>query len=121
MRIEINTGRTQKSGEDLAAISKVSVKFGWEVNSVCHQLRQISQMEECCKALNDQQAALNVIAARLANMGDSIFRISETYNLMESRNSVRLEEYGPIQTVRNTTIYSVQQEFKDRIDRILYK
>lgn len=121
MRIEVNTGRTRKSGEDLVAVSKVSVNLGWEINNVCRQLRQISQMEECRKALNDQQEALNVIAARLAKMGDGLVRISETYNLTEIRNSDRLEECVPAQTVRTTTVYSVQQEFKERIDRILYK
>lgn len=121
MRIEINTGRTRKSGEDLAAVSKLSENIGWEINSVCRQLRQISQMEECRKALNDQQAAMNIIAMRLAHMGDSLIRISETYNLAELRNSDRLEESGRVQTIRNTAIYSVQQEFKGRIDRILYK
>lgn len=121
MRLEIDTRRTRNSGEDLAALSKASVNFGWEINSVCRQLRQISQLEECQKTLNDQQEALNVIAARLAKMGDGLARISETYNLAEMRNSDRLEECGPIQTVKTTTIYSVQQEFKARIDHILYK
>jgi len=121
MRIEINTGRIRRSGEDLAVISKKSVNFGWEINSVCRQLRQISQMDACRKALDGQQAALNLIAVRLANMGESLLRISETYNTTELRNTDRLEESKPVQTVSNTTIYTVQQEFKGRIDRILYK
>lgn len=120
MRIEIHTGRTRKSGEDLVAVSKASVNLGWEINSVCRQLRQISQMEECRKALNDQQEALNVIAVRLAKMGDGLARISETYNLTELRNSDRLEECALMQTVKTTTIYSVQREFKERINHILY-
>lgn len=121
MRIEINIRRTRQSGEDLAVISKKSVNFGWEINSVCRQLRQISQMDVCRKALNEQQEALNVIALRLASMGESLLRISETYSTTELRNTDRLEGSRPVQTVGNTTIYSVQQEFKGRIDRILYK
>lgn len=121
MWIEVNTGRIRKSGEDLAAISRTSASLGWEISSVCRQLRQISQMEECRKALNDQQEALNVIAARLAKMGDALARISEAYNLAEMRNSVRLEENAPVQTVQNTTVYNVQQESNGRIDRILYQ
>ena len=121
MWIEVNTGRIRKSEEDLVTISKASVNFGWEINSVCRQLRQISQMEECRRALNDQQEALNAIATRLAKMGDGLARISEAYNLTEMRNSDRLEECAPVQTVNNTTVYSVQQEFRSRIDRILNK
>ena len=121
MWIEVNTGRIRGSGEELAAISRESVNFGWELNSVYRQLRQISQMEECRKALNDQQEALNVIAVRLARMGDGLARISEAYHVTEMRNSIRLEECAPVQTVQNATVYSVQQEFKERIDRILYK
>lgn len=120
MRIEINIGRTHKAGEELVAASKASVNLGWEINSVCRQLRQISQMEECRKALNDQQEAINVIALRLAKMGDGLTRISETYALTELRNSDRLEECAPVQTVKTTTIYSVQGEFKERINHILY-
>lgn len=121
MRILINTGSTRRSGEDLTVISKMSVNLGREVDSVCRQLRQLSQMEECLKKLNEQQVALNVIGLKLAKMGDGLARISETYHSAEMKNSVRLEECAPVQTVSTTTIYSVQQEFKERIDRILYK
>ena len=120
MWIEVNTGRIRGSGEELAAVSRASVSIGWELDSVCRQLRQLSQMEGCRKALNDQREALDLIAARLAKMGDGLARISEAYHLTEMRNSDRLEEIAPVQTVKNTTIYSVQQEFKGRIDRILY-
>ena len=78
-------------------------------------------MDVCRKALFEQEAALDMIAVRLAHMGESLLRISETYNATELRNTDRLEESKPVQTVSNTTIYSVQQEFKGRIDRILYQ
>ena len=121
MKIEINTGRTRQAGEDLLVVSKASANCGWEIDSVGHQLRYISHMEECRRALNEQQEALNVIAARLAKMGDALARISESYNLTELKNTDRLEECAPVQTIGTATIYSVQQDFKQRINRILYK
>lgn len=121
MRIEINTGNVRGLAEDLAAVSRASIRLGWELDSVCRQLRQLSQMEDCRRALSTQQESLDLIAMRLAAMGDSLARISEAYNLAETKNAARLEDCAPVQTVKNTTIYSVQQEFKGRIDRILYK
>lgn len=121
MRVEINTGKMREFGEVLVSVSKTSTNLGWELDGVCRQMRQLSQMEECRRVLNVQKEALDLIAVRLAAMGDSLARISETYSLAEARNSDRLEECAPVQTVKNTTVYSVQQEFKGRIDRILYQ
>lgn len=120
MRAAINTGKTRGFGEALVALSKTSANLGWELDGVCRQLRQLSQMEECRRALSVQRESLDLIAARLAAMGDGLARISEAYCLAETRNSGRLEDCAPVQTVKNTTVYSVQQEFKGRIDRILY-
>lgn len=121
MWIEVDSRKIRGVGEGFAAVSRTSVNLAWELNGVCQQLRRLSQTEDCQRALNAQQEALNLIAARLAAMGDGLARVSEAYGLAEARNSARLEECAPVQTVQNTTIYSVQQEFKGRLDRILYQ
>lgn len=122
MRIKVNSEKANSASTRLLELSRAVRRSREHVEDARHQLRRLSDLDECRFALQRQEEDLALLTARLVNMSTALREIAALYTTAEERNADGLEDARrPRQNVGEMVIYGVSDDMHKRIQKILYK
>lgn len=122
MEIRVHTGKMDAASSDLLDLSRKVRQLRQEVEDVTRRLRSHSQLETCRGELQKQTEALELLTARLVSLSAAAGQISQVYRTGEDRNLDRLEEQeGTRRTIGEVAMYGVSDQYRNKIQQILYK
>lgn len=122
MHIKISPEKANRISAELLSLSRSLRQSRAGVENVQHQLRQLTELNECKAALRRQEDSIAELTARLVNMSTALQEIADTYQNTEEQIQNVLEErtrfhHEPGKVI----IYGVTDTLHKQIQQILYK
>lgn len=122
MHININPQKANSISSELLDLSRSLRRSREGVEDVQHQLRQLTELEECKAALRKQEESLSELTARLVNMSSALRVIAAVYQNTEETIQDTLEEHPQFDREPSKVfIYGINDTFHRQIQQVLYK
>lgn len=122
MHININPQKANGISSELLDLSRSLRRSREGVEDVQHQLRQLTELEECKAALRKQEESLSELTARLVNMSSALREIAAVYQNTEENIQNTLEERPRFEREPSeVVIYGINDALHKQIQQVLYK
>lgn len=122
MHININPQKANNISSELLGLSRSLRQSREGVEDVQHQLRQLTELDECKAALHKQEETLAELTARLVNMSSALREIAEVYQNTEEKIQDAMEECPRFdREPGKVVIYGINDALHRQIQQILYK
>lgn len=122
MHINIDSPKANSVSSELLGLSRSLRQSRMGVEDVQHQLRQMTELDECKATLRKQEEALAELTAKLVNMSSALREIAEIYRSTEEKILDTLEERPRFnQEPGKVAIYGANDALHRHIQQILYK
>lgn len=122
MHINIAPQKANSISAELLDLSRSLRQSREGVEDVQHQLRQMTELDECKAALRKQEESLAELTAKLVNMSLALREIAEAYRDTEENIQNTLEERPRAdREPSKVIIYGIDDALHGQIQQILYK
>ncbi len=122
MHINIDPKKANSISAELLDLSRSLRQSREGVEDVQHQLRQMTELDECKAALRKQEESLAELTAKLVNMSLALREIAEAYRDTEENIQNTLEERPRAdREPSKVIIYGIDDALHGQIQQILYK
>lgn len=122
MHINIDPPKVNSISAELLDLSRSLRRSREGVEDVQHQLRQMTELDECKAALRKQEESLADLTAKLVNMSLALREIGEAYRDTEEKIQDTLEERPQVnREPGKVIIYGINDALHRHIQQILYQ
>ena len=109
-----------QAGEELLGLSRKMRLSRERIEDAYRELTSLSELNECRRAIAQQEESVSFLIAGLVNLSAAIMEIAELYGRAEDRNITRMEDFsGLYATLQGGALYMSGGAVRQRIERIL--